>query len=366
MISGQWKRVLAALLILCLFAGQLFSQEYSHMEKLSVDEGLPHTDVSSIVQDRDGYIWIGTYSGLCRYDGTDMTVYDVSNSILESSRIRSLYLASDGLLYIGTETGGLTIFDTLNDRFIKTIRVPSNYVNGIFPSSDGNSVIICTDDGLSTLSCHDGIYDLASRSLGSLVSSCFQLNQDEFLVGTPSSLSILSLSTGNMTSVGSIFATSMLKVGEKLVITSYEGCWLFDLPTRTLTKLNGSVAKSSCLGRDGSVYIGTEKDGVLCCDVSFRQTGQFLTESSRAPEISYVFSDRSDVLWVGTIGGGCYRSNANSRRFRIGTVTPGEEGEQVVAMMSDSYDRLWCSSREGRVSVMKVNDIVRVDPLSPQ
>ena len=364
MISGQWKRVLAALLILCLFAGQLFSQEYSHMEQLSVDEGLPHTDVSSIVQDRDGYIWIGTYSGLCRYDGTDMTVYDVSNSILESSRIRSLYLASDGLLYIGTETGGLTIFDTLNDRFIKTIRVPSNYVNGIFPSSDGNSVVICTDDGLSTLSCHDGIYDLASRSLGSLVSSCFQLNQDEFLVGTPSSLSILSLSTGNMTSVGSIFATSMLKVGEKLVITSYEGCWLFDLPTRTLTKLNGSVAKSSCLGRDGSVYIGTEKDGVLCCDVSFRQTGQFLTESSRAPEISYVFSDRSDVLWVGTIGGGCYRSNANSRRFRIGTVTPGEEGEQVVAMMSDSYDRLWCSSREGRVSVMKVNDIVRVDPHS--
>ena len=74
MISGQWKRVLAALLILCLFAGQLFSQEYSHMEQLSVDEGLPHTDVSSIVQDRDGYIWIGTYSGLCRYDGTDMTV----------------------------------------------------------------------------------------------------------------------------------------------------------------------------------------------------------------------------------------------------------------------------------------------------
>ena len=224
MISGQWKRVLAALLILCLLAGQLFAQEYSHMEQLSVDEGLPHTDVSSIVQDRDGYIWIGTYSGLCRYDGTDMTVYDVSNSILESSRIRSVYLASDGLLYIGTETGGLTIFDTLNDRFIKTIRVPSNYVNGIFPSSDGSSVIICTDDGLSTLSCHDGIYDLASRSLGSLVSSCFQLNQDEFLVGTPSSLSILSLSTGNMTSVGSIFATSMLKVGEKLVITSYEGC----------------------------------------------------------------------------------------------------------------------------------------------
>ena len=149
MIRGQMKRTIAMLLLLCVFAGGLFAQEYSHIEQLSVDEGLPHTDVSAVVQDDDGYIWIGTYSGLCRYDGTDMIVYDVSDSILESSRIRSLYLAPGGLLYIGTETGGLTIFDTRNDRFIKTIRVPSNYVNGVFPSHDGNSVIICTDDGLS-------------------------------------------------------------------------------------------------------------------------------------------------------------------------------------------------------------------------
>ena len=361
MIRGQMKRTIAMLLFLCVFTGVLFAQEYSHIEQLSVDEGLPHTDVSAVVQDDDGYIWIGTYSGLCRYDGTDMIVYDVSDSILESSRIRSLYLAPGGLLYIGTETGGLTIFDTRNDRFIKTIRVPSNYVNGVFPSRDGNSVIICTDDGLSLLSCHDGIYDLASRSLGSLVSACFQLNEDEFLVGTPSSLSIFSRTTGNMSVVEGLFATSMLKVGEKLLITSYEGCWIFDLPTRTLTKLNDSAAKSACLGKDGSIYIGTVKDGLLCYDGSFRRTGQFLTESRRSPEVSCVFSDDSDVLWIGTIGSGCYRSNANSRRFRLGTVTPGEEGEQVVAMMSDNDDRLWCSSREGRVSVMKGNDIVRVD-----
>ena len=96
------------------------------MERLSVDQGLPHTDVSSIVQDQYGYIWIGTYSGLCRYDGNVLEVYDIANSILQSSRIRSLCLTDNWLLYIGTETGGLTIFDTVNDRFVKTFRVPSN------------------------------------------------------------------------------------------------------------------------------------------------------------------------------------------------------------------------------------------------
>ena len=167
------------------------------------------------------------------------------------------------------------------------------------------------------------------------VSACFQLNEDEFLVGTPSSLSIFSRTTGNMSVVEGLFATSMLKVGEKLLITSYEGCWIFDLPTRTLTKLNDSAAKSACLGKDGSIYFGTVKDGLLCYDGSFRRTGQFLTESRRSPEVSCVFSDDSDVLWIGTIGSGCYRSNANSRRFRLGTVTPGEEGERAL------YARDW-------------------------
>ena len=340
------------------------AQERSYMEQLSVDEGLPHTDVSSIVQDGDGYIWIGTYSGLCRYDGAEMTVYDISNSILESSRIRSLFLASDGLLYIGTETGGLTIFDTLNDRFVKTVKVPSNYVNGIFPSFDGHSVIICTDDGISTLSCHDGIYDLSSRSFGCPASACFPLGEDELLVGTPSALEIFCRTSGARTRVKDIFATSFLKVGERLLITSYEGCWLFDMGDRSLSQLNGCAAKYACMDGEGNIYVGTVRDGLLRYDASLRQTGQFLGDSRRTPEISCLLMDRSDVLWEGTVGGGCYRSNANSRKFRMFTVTPDTEGEQVVAMMADSRDRLWLSSREGRVAVMQGGRIRQVNPQS--
>lgn len=355
---------LASVLLSWVVGLPLGAQERSYMEQLSVDEGLPHTDVSSIVQDSDGYIWIGTYSGLCRYDGLEMTVYDISNSILESSRIRSLFLAVDGLLYIGTETGGLTIFDTLNDRFVKTVKLPSNYVNGIFSSFDGNSVIICTDDGLSTLSCHDGIYDLSSRSFGCSVSTCFSVGADELIVGTPSALEIFCPTSGERTVLKDIFATSVLKVGPKLLITSYEGCWLYEPCSRSLEMLNPCAAKCSCLDAEGSVYVGTVNDGLLCYDGSLRPTGQFLTDSRRTPEISSLFMDRSDVLWEGTVGGGCYRSNANSRKFRLFTVTPGADDEQVVAMMADKTNRLWLSSREGSVAVMQDCRIRQMNPQS--
>ena len=75
--KGLWKYFVALAVLSLLSVVTALAQERSYMEQLSVDEGLPHTDVSSIVQDGDGYIWIGTYSGLCRYDGAEMTVYDI-------------------------------------------------------------------------------------------------------------------------------------------------------------------------------------------------------------------------------------------------------------------------------------------------
>ena len=345
----------ALAIIACLFLAMppaVHAQECSYMEQLSVDEGLPHTDVSAIVQDADGYIWIGTYSGLCRYDGNSMTVWDMSNSILESSRIRSLFLSDDGLLYIGTETGGLTIFNTLEDRFVKTLRVPSNYVNSISLSPDGHSVLICTDDGLSELSLGDGTCDLSSLSFGSPVTVCYPLGDDEFLLGTPSELDIFSRSSGKRSLVRSIFATSILPLGDSLLVTSYEGCWIFDLASRSLKALNANPSKSACVDRNGHIYVGTVRDGLLCYDSVLGSPRQILTDWRRTPEISCLCFDRSDVLWEGTVGGGCYKSNANSRRFRLFSMSSGEDGEQVVAMMEDSQGRLWLSSRDGDVAVM--------------
>lgn len=52
--------------------------------------GLPQNTVTAVVQTRDGYLWIGTYSGLARFDGLRFTVFDDSNTPgLASSRVTS-------------------------------------------------------------------------------------------------------------------------------------------------------------------------------------------------------------------------------------------------------------------------------------
>jgi signal transduction histidine kinase/ligand-binding sensor domain-containing protein len=65
--------------------------------------------VTSVIQSHDGYLWAGTYTGLKRFDGVRVTVFDSANTPgLRNSRVTSLFEAPNGVLWIGHETGDLT------------------------------------------------------------------------------------------------------------------------------------------------------------------------------------------------------------------------------------------------------------------
>ena len=65
-------------------------------------------NVSAVVQDQLGYIWVATMGGVCRYNGYEFKHYyfDSGNpASLCSNHVSSLFCSSGGLLYIGTESG---------------------------------------------------------------------------------------------------------------------------------------------------------------------------------------------------------------------------------------------------------------------
>src|SRR4051812_11249054 len=72
------------------------------------EDGLPQNSVTSILQTRDGYLWLGTFNGLTRFDGVQFTVQVPENTPgLPSNRILALFEDHDGALVIGTEAGQL-------------------------------------------------------------------------------------------------------------------------------------------------------------------------------------------------------------------------------------------------------------------
>lgn len=72
------------------------------------EDGLPQSTVTCAVQTRDGYLWLGTFDGLARFDGLRFTVFGAHNTpALKSNRILALLEDPAGGLWIGTEGGGV-------------------------------------------------------------------------------------------------------------------------------------------------------------------------------------------------------------------------------------------------------------------
>lgn len=80
--------------------------------------GLPTGEANTILQTRDGHIWIGSYGGLIRYNGTEFRNYSVEGAITSSS-IRSLFEDSQGRLWIGTNDAGVVMME--KDTFTEIV-----------------------------------------------------------------------------------------------------------------------------------------------------------------------------------------------------------------------------------------------------
>ena len=74
------------------------------------EQGLPQSSVISVVQTRDGYLWLGTLNGLVRFDGIHFHVFDENNTPgLGSGRVVRLFEDSHTNFWIGTDTAGVTL-----------------------------------------------------------------------------------------------------------------------------------------------------------------------------------------------------------------------------------------------------------------
>jgi len=83
----------------------------AYFEVGAVPTGAPESAVTSLLQSRQGYLWLGTYHGLVRFDGVRFTVYNSGNTPgLVNGLITALHEDAQGALWIGHETGQVTRF----------------------------------------------------------------------------------------------------------------------------------------------------------------------------------------------------------------------------------------------------------------
>ncbi|RYV03238.1 diguanylate cyclase [Shewanella sp. OPT22] len=118
--DGQNSQLNSSKSITSLAEKELIEIPDSHIllnsDMYGVSEGLSQNTVTSFTKDNNGFLWIGTINGLNRFDGTEFRHFTQEQG-LPSAFIRSMYLASNGNIYIGTNQG-LALYQSNKDKII--------------------------------------------------------------------------------------------------------------------------------------------------------------------------------------------------------------------------------------------------------
>lgn len=106
-----WVQLIAGSLLIAAARGAVPIAEYA-IDTWTTADGLPQNSVVAMAQTTDGYLWLATFNGLVRFDGTQFTVFDPENApVLVNPQIRALHADRQGRLWIQDLSGGLYRFE---------------------------------------------------------------------------------------------------------------------------------------------------------------------------------------------------------------------------------------------------------------
>jgi len=329
------------LLVPPVFAERLNFARYANQE------GLPQRQVLAITQDTWGYLWVGTYGGLSRFNGRSFVTLRTREG-LSSNSVQDIVPLPDGRLWVATSGGGVCFVEKL--RATRCFHAPqfltSDDVLDLEPDGSGG-VWVGTFQGLTHLRV-DGRAELFPTLEGKPLRNVWNIKKlgQTVLVAHAGGLAELA-----QDGLRSLPFPEPCRAPRALLPTRrslYLGCenGLFQLAwplAKSGTKaLARDVFVEDLTGEEGRVWAAT-RSGLL--QATPRGVRRITTESGLSASVIHrVFQDREGVLWLGTEEG---LFKLVPGPFITYTVNDGLPTNFVRALAKDSLGRLWIGTRRG-------------------
>ncbi len=398
------RNLILLLLILFIISTICIGQDNSlKFRRLTIEDGLSQSSVHSIAQDKEGYIWFATASGLNRFDGYEFKVFknQIDNdSSLSNNRLAKLFVDSKNRLWIGTEGGGLNLFNDQSDTF-KEIPLKSGaplFIHAIAESMD-STLWIGTRNGtlyrlipqggdsfsittypliINELPIKNGINDiifyqnkllLATSGKGMI---CFDPGKEKF-------------SEFDYTQYGDQLRNCIVnsfyndKNQNLWIATDNSGIFIFQNKLRTVTRVDfesfgsrGLICNNIySLTEDqlGYLWVGT-KGGLNISEKKLDDYKNFdslaFTRHVFSPSnqkslsnnfVRTIYEDRSGIVWIGTTADGVNQFNRSSDLFnyfqKIEGLPNSLENEIIMSVYDDDKGALWIGSDAGLIKFNK-------------
>lgn len=320
------KKILTFQVILVIFAifftHTAFAEELPYVRTVFNERsGLPTGEANDVLQTADGYVWVGSYGGLIRYDGTEFRNFS-SEGILPSSSVRMMFEDSAGRLWIGTNDAGVFVYE--NGEISQPEGQPKDNflcVRGF--AEDGNGTIYaCSNSGIAEI--REGVmtvYDVAELS-GQTV---YSVAADKFgrIWGAESSGGCAVLKDGKLVRI--ISGDTFLGAGESvysLTAGRNGDIWLGsasnkiarlsftseDLESGARTEIftaeNVSTHNSMRMMKDGAMTVsGLHGFGIIYPDGTMKE----FSESEGASSLNSAYIDYEGNIWLASTSEGIVR-----------------------------------------------------------
>jgi len=366
--------------------------------RLDTGDGLSGDSVYCMLQDRLGYLWLGTFSGLSRYDGSRVVVYRPvpgDPESLPSSLIFDLHEDSTGTLWIATDGGGLARYSRDSDAFERfahdqadTGSIGSDRIFSVADDPYGWIWVGTADAGLDRFDTeqsrflHYGTKDgLPSGTVRSLLCDA----EGVLWAGTTAGLARYDRERDAFRPVPAVGGSTVRALmedsgGNILVGTEGAGVFRLDPATGKATRVDlgpdsGTLlARAFALDITGRIWVGTEDQGMRILDPANGSVVRLRAEPDRPDGLSHdairaLLVDRSGLVWAGTRGGGAAAYNPRSRavtRLLAGSDSPPAEMRQILQARDGL---LWLATDGGGLLRTTADGTViaryRHDPLDP-
>ena len=356
---------------------------------------------TSLIQDRHGFLWIGSQNGLVRWDGYRFRLYrpDPDRAgTLPDIDVRNLFVDGEGRLWLATNVGGLARYDDTSDSFTTYTAGPKglSHVTVTSMAGDGKGGLwVGTRGGLDHLDPRSGtvrkavVEGLPSEKIGALLRD----PAGDLWIGTAAGLArrsgtwtqTLTLPTpdGTVPAVRQIYRDS---TGRIWVGTQRHGAYIIDPGTNAARVVTGPGAgdlpnegiNTIAEVRPGEVWLGTYSHGIVVIDTASLRMRRITHDPRIANSLLFdqvwaLHRDRSGLIWVAT-GEGLSRYAPEQGAFSVVTGDTGRAGDMseagALAIREMPGGRLWMGLlRKGIDIVDPVSGRVRTlapDPRHPE
>ena len=348
-VKKSFLPALLSVLWCALFLARAFAQY--RFDSWTTDNGLPQNSVNSILQTRDGYLWLTTFDGLVRYNGAQFTVFNHTNtSAITSQRFDSLYEDREDNLWIKDEDGSLIRYR--NGRFTRYSTeqgLPQDRIIRLGGMADG-TVAVETAAGPARYR-NERFEPLTSDPLG--FKSMAGHSEYSRTWGPAKTVwyrrgtELRRVSQGRMTSYPVPFGGSdqlyedrrgrlWMGISDKEGLVVLEGDAL-----RFYTVKDGlppAAVEAFCEDRTGTLWFGTHGGGL----VRFRD-GKFTIFNTKhglsSNNIRAIFEDREGIIWIGTPDTGLMR--LTPQIITTYAEKDGMVGKSFYPILEDRDNNIW-------------------------